>query len=324
MPNTEAGLKRPLRVRLTIPLSRETQPLAVPGGGRFWNGCEFSINPPESEPCDFWVVMGFAHDREEAVVAPENTLFICGEPPAKKNFPPAFCRQFAHMVDTDARSHHPNLEIFASCLGHGVRLPYDQLYALPYPIKENRVGVLCSSTAKTRGQKKRLRFLSRLKKCMGDDIVHFGRGFRPVENRLDAILPYRFQLVLENSRSPHYWTEKMSSAYVGWAHPIYHGCPNLAEYFPSDAFTAINVDDFEGSVAVIKGLLASQQAESERVAIRVARDRVFLDYGVITRTAKLVKKYHVEAPKRRVVIRGYKNFRPLDRLWARVIGADLK
>jgi hypothetical protein len=41
---------------------------------------------------------------------------------------------------------------------------------------------------------------------------------------------------LENSQSPHYWTEKLTDAYLGWAFPLYVGCPNVGDYFAKESF----------------------------------------------------------------------------------------
>jgi len=66
-----------------MPMMPSDCALPIPGGGRQWRGCEFVVNDQDDAPCDFWIVMGFAHAKESAFVAPENTRFICGEPPAK-------------------------------------------------------------------------------------------------------------------------------------------------------------------------------------------------------------------------------------------------
>lgn len=305
---------RPLRIRITIPSLPDGVVPGMPGNGASWNGCEFVLNPPSDDPCDFWIVMGFARDMETAWVAPENTLFINGEPLAKKQYPRAFYRQFHHVVDTHNHSRHPRLEIHAPCLGNGFHQPYDELPTMPRPDKQNKVGVICSSTTRTRGQKQRVRFLLRLKEAMGGQLVHFGRGFTPVEHRLDAILPYRFQLVMENSRSPHYWTEKLASAYVGWGFPIYHGCPNVGDYFPPESLCAINISDFDGSLTTIRRMLESPESESEIEAVGKARELLFDKYDRFKRYARLARRHYVDAPKELVTIRHYKAFRWQDRL----------
>ncbi len=283
--------------------------LPIPGGGRILDGCEFVVNAAWDEPCDFWIVLGFAFPEERAVVAPQNTLFICGEPLEKKRFPLGFYRQFNHVVDTHNYSRHPRLELHAQCLGWGVGGLYDPLAEMPRPDKINRVGVVCSSTAQTPGQRKRLRFLAYVKEALGDQIMHFGRGFQPITNKLDGILPYRYQLVLENSVSDHYWTEKLADAYLGWGFPIYVGCPNVDQYFSPDAFHRVDLDHPQEAVALIRRLLATSESPQEIEAVRAARMQVLTEYNLIFRCAALARRHHQKAPKQTVLIRNYKYFR---------------
>jgi hypothetical protein len=308
---------RPLQIRVTRPGSGRDSSLQLPSGDLRHGRCQFHVNPDDGGSYDFWIVIGFAYEHEWALVPPGNTLFICGEPPAKKLFPRGFYRQFAHVIDTHHHSRHPNLVIHAPCLGWWVGGDYAQQAALACPPKQNRVGVVCSSTAQTPGQRQRLRFLAELKKQLPDDIVHFGRGFQPVADKMDAILPYRFQLVLENSRSPHYWTEKLIDAYIGWAHPLYVGCPNLADYFPAESFTALDPNYVAGSVATIRRLLSTPDTPAASAALAEARRRVLDEYNVGVRCARLVESLHRPGEPVRTEIRTYKAFRFLDRLVGR-------
>lgn len=309
--------ERPLRVRITRPRTAPGSSLQLPGGGLRHGRCEFEVNPPDGGTYDFWIVLGFAHEHEWALVPPGNTLFICGEPPAKKLFPRGFYRQFGHVVDTHDHSRHAGLILHAPCLGWWVRADHAALSALPSPAKQNRVGVVCSSTARTPGQRRRLRFLSRLKELLPEDVAHFGHGFKPVADKMDAILPYRFQLVLENSVSPHYWTEKLIDAYAGWAHPLYVGCPNLADYFPREAFTALDLADPEGAAGLIRQLLAAPDPAPRLAALAEARRRILHDYNLGLRCAALVEQLPRPGAPARVDLRTYKAFRFFDRLIGR-------
>jgi len=70
--------------------------------------------------------------------------------------------------------------------------------------------------------------------------VHFGRGFEPIDDKMGAILPYRFHLVLENSVLPNYWTEKLADALSRLGLPGLFGCPNVGDYLPAEALLSIN------------------------------------------------------------------------------------
>lgn len=317
--NTGTERGRDLLVRISIGFAISGVEHFTPESSMRVGRCVFLFNPPDQEPCDFWIVFGNSRHGESAKVAPCNTLFIVGEPPAKKLYPGAYYKQFKHVVDTHAGSKHPGLVIDALCLfwlvgfswkRNGFLYGYDDLKSLPYPRKDNRVSVVCSSTAKTPGQKRRLAFLKALKERLGDRIVHHGKGFQTVDDKMDAILPYRFHLVLENSQSDHYWTEKLADAYLGWAFPLYVGCSNLNEYFDMDSFSALDMDDLDAAVASIERLLATPQCENEKKLISAARELLLEKYNPFQRFSMWVERFYREEPAELVKILSPKSFYP--------------
>ena len=51
-----------------------------------------------------------------------------------------------------------------------------------------------------------------IKSLIGKDIVHFGRGFTELDDKMDGIYGYRYYLCLENCSSPYYCIEKLIDA----------------------------------------------------------------------------------------------------------------
>jgi hypothetical protein len=308
---------RPLTIRLSIAKPPRGVNLYTPNGSMRWGASTFELNPPAGSPCDFWVVHSYGAEVETARVSPANTLFINGEPPAKKNYPRAFYHQFHHAVDTHPNNGHTRTILYAPCVGWHVGLDsfnkqfvfgYDHLKTLPPPPKQNRISVVCSNAAKTAGQRQRLAFLAALKRQLGDQVVHFGRGFTPVGDKMEVIGPYRYSLVLENSINPHYWTEKLADAYLGWAFPIYSGCPNLGEYFPLESFHAIDILDQAAAIRQIENLLKSQ-TEPPLATIGQARRMILDYYNPFAFCDQLARRLLVEAPPTLVTVRHHRAFR---------------
>jgi hypothetical protein len=327
-PTVTKAVSRELNVRLTIPNPPPGMELFTPNGSLRWRETRFHLNPPAGTPCDFWMVHSYAWPEETAVVCPVNTLFINGEPSAKRNYARAFYRQFQHVVSPHAGTPHPNLHRTAPCLGWLVGFDYragritygyDHLKNMARPEKQNLVAVVCSDTAKTRGQRERLAFLAALKRKLGDRLVHFGKGFAPVDDKMTAISPYRYQLVLENSISEHYWTEKIMDAYLGWAFPLYCGCPNLADYFPGESFLALDWHDAEGAVRQIEALLDTP-TESWLPAVAEARRRVLEDLNPFGRFHELAQQLYRAGPAAAVTVRHYKAFQGWRGLWTHLRG----
>lgn len=315
--------EREILVRANMDCAPGGMEMLTPGGSLRWGQCRFDFNPPEGGKADFSVVLGNARPRDRFLAAPENTLFIAGEPLAKKLYPQSFYGQFGHVVDSHAQSGHPRLHVGALGLNWhvgldraigGYRYGYDYLSALSCPDKENRIAVVCSNASKTEGQRQRLALLEGLKLRLGDRLVHFGRGFQPIDDKMDAILPYRFHLVLENSVLPNYWTEKLADAYLGWAFPVYLGCPNVADYLPKDSFLSINDQGVDRVAGNIAALLDSPLSAQRLAAMGEARNLVLNRYNPFALAAYWAERlYQPGLPEKRVILRSHKAFRSFAR-----------
>ena len=312
-----------LRVAVTTTVSHGGMDLLCPNRQLRWGNCDFLLNPPGGTECDYWIVFAGSRDRDWMICAPENTLFIAGEPPSKKIYPGEFYAQFHRVVSTHAGDPHPRVTTSLPGLNWHVGLArgedrylygYDELKALKPVGKTDKISVVCSNLTTTEGQRKRLEFLQILKAEFGDRIVHYGRGFTPISDKMDAILPHRFHLVLENSSSPDYWTEKLADAYLGWAFPIYSGCPNVGDYFPADGFSAVDANRPGEALGLIRNLLDQPADEQETDAIRRCRNLILDDYNPFARFAHWAEQFHQSGglPKR-VAITTHKAFRPFPR-----------
>lgn len=65
----------------------------------------------------------------------------------------------------------------------------------------------------------------------GLDVDIMGRGYRPFADKADGLAPYRYSVVIENTREPSYFTEKLVDALLCNTVPIYWGAPDIAEFF---------------------------------------------------------------------------------------------
>lgn len=323
----DAGSPR-FRVVVTMETTSSGWPLLAPGGPH--RGCprigewEILLNPERPADADYWIVFANARSRDRMRCAPENTLFIAAEPEEKKIYPQRFYRQFHRIVDTHLRSGHPRVTLHASCMSwhvgmdastHRYVMDHAALSRIVRPVHpQNRISVVCSDASFTPGQRQRLAFLQELKQLLGSRLVHYGRGFNPVNDKLEAILGNRFHLVLENCQAPHYWTEKISDAYLGWAFPFYIGCPNLADYFPADSYIALDPADPRGAAEKIAAMLDAPAGAAELEAVASARMRVLHDYNPWVTWARWAQTFHQpEAAPVQLTIQSHKAFRPFPR-----------
>jgi hypothetical protein len=120
----------------------------------------------------------------------------------------------------------------------------------------------------------------------------FGRGRRPIDDKAEAIDPYKYHLAIENHLAEHHWTEKLSDAFLGAALPFYVGCPNADDYFPPDSFIPLNIYDVEGSIDTVKAAMENNEYEKRLPAILEARRRVLHQYNLFAEIASLIESGH--------------------------------
>lgn len=96
--------------------------------------------------------------------------------------------------------------------------------------KTRRVSLIASTLQKMPGHRLRHRLADWIKKT-GQDVDLLGYAYRPLEKKADGLAPYRFSLIIENSREPGYFTEKLLDALFCDAVPIYWGAPDIGRYF---------------------------------------------------------------------------------------------
>lgn len=94
---------------------------------------------------------------------------------------------------------------------------------------EKTMGVSMVASAKAHTDGHRLRH--EIAKKAPPSLRVLGRGYEPVAHKVEALGPYRFSVAIENSRLPHYFTEKLIDCFATHAIPIYWGCPSIAKFF---------------------------------------------------------------------------------------------
>ena len=265
-------------------------------GHSIWGDCQFMINQTIKR-CDWWVICHASALQQPgtAVCDPDHIVYISMEP-TEKGLPAAFFKQFSQLVLCDRSVSHPHI-LYTNGLtwwvGMKVRhenghhfspdstLNYDSLKALAPPLKQNRISVVCSKNQSLPGHTKRLTFLEKLMAHPVSQYIDlFGGGYIPIPDKWDAIAPYKYHLVLENSVVQDYWSEKLGDAFLCYAYPVYYGCPNITSYFKAESLITIDIENFDQTVAVLENLLSDDKYADYLPAIIDARNKVLDDYNI--------------------------------------------
>lgn len=273
-------------------------PNQVPSLGR----CDFLFDPAERNYDWLVVYDDLPRDKpEERLACPKsNTHLLTGEPSSITDYGKHFLAQFGHVLTSQEpwALKHPNIIRRQPGLlwfygGADERGTYDHLVSTPPPVETKLISTVCSTKAMRHTlHSLRLEFTKRLKQDLPELDV-FGYGMGHLENKADAISPYRYHLVIENHSCPHHWTEKLADAYLGYSLPIYFGCTNVADYFPPDSFIQIDIRDYSAARATIEQTLLNDDYPRRLPAVIEARRRVLHDYATFPQLARLITARHL-------------------------------
>ncbi len=285
------------RVLLTV-VSNQPTIRQTPGRSGRWGDFCFTQDPL-SGPFDYWVVFDSIGLKSLSTqVESGHALLITQEPPAYRDYHPHFLSQFTSVITFRNDIHHPSIYkgppmipwwvgMQGSPAERKVRFDYDQL-SQAKPKKEHQLSIVCSGKSLTPEHCKRLRCVEALVRHFGDRIDAFGFDSRPINDKWDAIAPYRYHIAIENSLHPDYWTEKIADAYLGGAMPLYWGCPNLTDYFPADSFRRIDRNDPQAAIDQIEQVLEEDPFDAVRASIAGARDLVLQKHNLFAELSKIL------------------------------------
>lgn len=328
------------RIKISIlvkwPLIRQT-----PHSSGIWDDCVFSIDQKVDE-CDWWVVCEGLAEEERVVCSRQNTIFITLEPESIKQYSQIFLDQFGLIITSQRCIRHSN--IFYSQQGvpwvvgvadfknlneASTLKSYDELKKNNSFNKQKLLSMVVSNKRGTKGHKERLEFAKSAKKYFGDKLDIFGNGFSgtgfagiapiPFEDKWDTIAPYKYHIVVENSRFDDYWTEKLTDCYLAGAYPFYYGCPNIGKYFPTESFTEIDVCNFKEAILKIEETIKKNNYGKFKKEIGEARTAILDKYQLFPMICNLIKKYPInKASPEVIILKPEAPLNILSRLWRKV------
>jgi len=141
------------------------------------------------------------------------------------------------------------------------------------PVKDKLLSIITSSKDNTEGQKFRI---ETTKKVKGYDL--FGRGFKEINFKNEALEPYMFSIAIENSMSNFYFTEKVLDCFCTKTIPIYRGC-DLSKWFNSDGIIYFKTQ--EELQDIIDNKLSKELYESKLSVIEENFNTVLNDYRCV-------------------------------------------
>jgi len=271
-----------------------------------WGNCQFLLNLDERD-YDWLVVIDdiskkLKSDPEILPCPQQNTILVTTEPATITRYGRGFASQFGTVLTSQDAKVLPHPNRVHSHTGniwfHGKS--YDDLKSELSVHKTSSISTVCSTKQQAHTMHSlRYDFTQRLKAEL-PELEIFGHGVRYVENKHEALDPYRFHLAIENHVDTHHWTEKLADPFLAYCVPIYSGCPNASEYFSQESFVQIDIEDPVSAIATIRKVVSTEGEYEHRLeAVKESRDKVMHEYNLLYILDQIISASQPEANAKR-------------------------
>lgn len=249
-----------------------------------WSGIRFITDTPGR--CDYAIVLNGVSTDCTVECPSTNVWAIMQEPPTE------FKRHAHKGIPAYSRIYTPDARLKGTPYIHSqpalpwhIDEPYDKILSKSVPEKRADLSWVTSNITDLKGHRARMEFLGKIKGKIKFDL--FGRGFQVIQNKLDALAPYRYSLAVENFRNQYYWSEKISDCFLAWSMPIYCGCTRIQNYFPAESMICFDIDD-PFAIEKIKERIANDLWRRNLDAIEYARNLVLNRYQLFPFLAETI------------------------------------
>lgn len=219
------------------------------------------------------------------------TIFINGEPPLASVYPYDFLKQFDTVISCRKDLKHQNVinkqlslpwHIGFSWTNKTYNWDIDDFQYSKEIEKRKMVSIITSNQNQLPGHRIRLKIINILKNSFANQIDYYGRGIQFIDDKSDALLPYKFHICFENSEIDDYWTEKIADPILAEAIPVYIGCTNIKKYFPEDCIICHRSNDIEGIKRTIKDILENGDTiyTEKKESLLIAKKRILKEYNI--------------------------------------------
>lgn len=277
----------------------------TPGGKGIWDGIRFTTD--DVEACDALVVLNNRMKHAVHAHCPKGRVWALMQEPYVKGFTDwmaeghdAFDWVCTNYLPTSDRKYITS----QPALPWHINRTFDELTTMGIPDKNRSLSWIVGNSRELPGHIDRLNFLRLIQGEQSIPADLFGRAVQPIDDKWDGLAPYYFSLAIENTVATDYWTEKLADCFLSWTIPIYHGCPNLASYFPPDSFIPVDVRKPDEALASIREVVAGGAHEWKRrlPALLEARHLVLSKYQIFPHLAELLRMNTSPETKRYTVV----------------------
>jgi acetyltransferase-like isoleucine patch superfamily enzyme len=264
----------------------------TPNSKGVWKDAIFIINDDTVKECDYYVVLG-GLNKPSSVKVKYATIFIALENQDIQIYDQDFLDQFDIILTHRRDIKHKQVinSVFPAYWFVGRKQNnevtinwskgYDELTQLDSSLAKTKlISVIASNKRMIEGHHKRLFFVEKLKEHFGNKIDVFGRGINEVDDKWNAIAPYKYHVVLENSFFIDEVSEKIHDAFLGQAYPFYCGASNVYDYFPKNSLTCLDINNPEKAIQIIEDCIKADTFENSIEVVKQAKQLTLNYYNL--------------------------------------------
>jgi hypothetical protein len=163
----------------------------------------------------------------------------------------------------------------------------------------NAISMVMSSRKDNIGHCMRLSLAHKLDADSELSVQIFGKcdkeGFKnykyelPYYCRDEAIIPYKYHFMAENTSIDNYFTEKIIDCILGETLCFYWGCPTLERFIDPRCFIRLPLHDPEESLKIIKSSIANDEWSKRIEFIRIAKYKLLNIYNLMPRVESILR-----------------------------------
>jgi hypothetical protein len=164
---------------------------------------------------------------------------------------------------------------------------YDELMTNTSTDKQYLLSIIDSGKNGVAGHTKRLEVIDKLHNS-DIDLHIYGKtkrykdekylGELPNRDKTKGLLPYRFNLAIENGQTDLYFSEKFCDPILCNTFPIYIGCKQINKFFPEGSYFTINPD--KDIITQVKDILTIPIEQLNYSALFEAKDLILNKYNI--------------------------------------------
>lgn len=134
--------------------------------------------------------------------------------------------------------------------------------------KTRMTSLIASKKRDLTGHKLRHSVAARLRAASAE-VDLMGGGYHAFADKADGLAPYRYSVVIENTREPGYFTEKLVDALLLKTVPIYWGAPDIGTFFDTEGMIIC-----ESETQLVRAVETASQTDYQRRMTAIEANRL--------------------------------------------------